>query len=68
MEIRIGTITGFGENEIHTEVERDSAKVKVWCGFMRDRVIPLFFLRQPTVTGALFSYLDVLELATCSCL
>ena len=44
------------------EVERDSAKVKVWCGFIRDRVIPLFFLRYPTVTGALISYLDVLEL------
>jgi len=65
MEIRIGTIAEFGEKEIHTikgEVERDSAKVKVWCGFMRDRLIPLFFLRHPTVTGALICYLDVLEL------
>jgi len=47
---------------LKSEMERYSAKVKVWCGFMRDRVIPLFFLRHPTVTGALISYLDVLEL------
>jgi hypothetical protein len=44
------------------DLQRDSAKVKVWCGFMLDGVIPLFFLRHPTVTGALISYLDVLEL------
>jgi hypothetical protein len=44
------------------ELKRDIAKVKVWCGFTGESVIPLFFLRHPTVTGALVSYLDVLEL------
>ena len=44
------------------ELERGSAKVNVWCGFMRDRVIPLYILRHPIVTLDLIFYLDVLEL------
>ena len=40
--------------------ERDSPKVNVWCGLMKDRVIGPFFFAEPTVTAR--TYLDMLEL------
>ena len=40
--------------------ERDSPKVNVWCGLMKDCVIGPFFFAEPTVTAR--TYLDMLEL------
>lgn len=42
------------------ELERDSAKLNMWCELMRGRVIKFFFFSEPTMTMGL--YLDMLEL------
>jgi hypothetical protein len=41
------------------EKVRDSRKVNVWCGMMKDRIIGPFFFIEPTVTRNI--YLDMLE-------
>jgi hypothetical protein len=38
---------------------RDSKKVNVWCGMVKDRIIGPFFFIEPTVTGNI--YLDMLQ-------
>jgi hypothetical protein len=42
-----------------TEVVRDSPKVNVWCGLMKDSIVGPFFFMEATVTGSV--YLDMLE-------
>jgi hypothetical protein len=41
------------------EDQKDTAKVSVWCGMMKGRIIGTSFCQEPTVTS--HSYLDMLE-------
>lgn len=51
----------WGSENPHVVQEhiRDSPKVNVWCGLMKDMIIGPFFFIEPTVTG--ITYLDMLE-------
>ena len=52
---------GFGDQNTPREIrelERDSPKVNVWCGFMCNRVIGPFFFHERTITADV--YLDLL--------
>jgi hypothetical protein len=51
----------WGSENPHSVREhvRDSKKVNVWCGMMKDRIIGSFFFTEPTATGNI--YLDMLE-------
>ena len=40
------------------EIERDSPKVNVWCGFLCSKVIGPFFFKEKTITADI--YLDIL--------
>ena len=49
--------------------ERDSPKVNVWCGLMKDHVIGPFFFAEPTVTARTYldNYVGVVCRSTASC-
>ncbi|KFM73977.1 hypothetical protein X975_13500, partial [Stegodyphus mimosarum] len=52
-------IWGFENPHEYREAQRDSPKVNVWCGLMRNRVIAPFFFTEKTVSSVV--YLDMLE-------
>lgn len=53
-------IWGSEQPNVVRERVRDSDKVNVWCGLMRDRIVGPFFFTERTVTGPI--YLDMLQL------
>ena len=44
------------------EHQRDSPKLNIWCGIMRERIIGPYFFAEITVTA--YTYLDMLQLYT----
>lgn len=53
-------IWGSENPHVVMEIERDSPKINVWCGLMRDRVIGPFFFHEKTITKEV--YLDMLQI------
>lgn len=51
-------IWGFENPHVIVEKQRDSPKVNVWCGVMKNRVIGPFFFAEKTINGVV--YLDML--------
>jgi hypothetical protein len=52
-------IGGYENPHVVLEHERDTPKMNVWCGLMKDDVIDTFFLHKATVTKNV--YLDMVE-------
>lgn len=51
-------IWGSEQPYVFREIQRDSPKLNVWCGVMRNRIIGPFFFAEKTITAAV--YLDLL--------
>ena len=51
-------IWGSENPHVTRELERDSPKVNVWCGILRNQVIGPFFFAEKTITAN--TYLDLL--------